>query len=103
MLEAGVVHVLQRRAGAGHGGPVWPGAVLGACGATAGTLGGYRARTYRVEPVAVAGEPETKEAMAPAWLEAGGVTLGGRSLAEVGLSLPVLRPEQALLLHVRGA
>ena len=60
-------------------------------------------RAYRVEPVAVAGEPETKQAMAPGWLEAGGVTLGGRSLAEVGLPLPVLRPEQALLLHVRGA
>jgi alpha-galactosidase len=60
-------------------------------------------RAYRVEPVAVAGEPETKQATAPAWLEAGGVTLGGRSLAEVGLPLPVLRPEQALLLHVRGA
>ena len=60
-------------------------------------------RAYRVEPVAVAGEPETKQAMAPAWLEAGGVTLGGRALAEVGLPLPVLRPEQALLLHVRGA
>jgi alpha-galactosidase len=53
--------------------------------------------------VAVAGEPETKQAIAPAWLEAGGVTLGGRSLAEVGLPVPVLRPEQALLLHVRGA
>ena len=60
-------------------------------------------RAYRVEPVAVAGEPETKQATGPAWLEAGGVTLGGRSLAEVGLPLPVLRPEQALLLHVRGA
>ena len=60
-------------------------------------------RAYRVEPVAVAGEPETKQAIAPAWLEAGGVTLGGRSLAEVGLPVPVLRPEQALLLHVQGA
>ena len=60
-------------------------------------------RAYRVEPVAVAGEPETKQAVAPAWLEAGGVTLGGRALAEVGLPLPVLRPEQALLLHVTSA
>ena len=60
-------------------------------------------RAYRVEPVAVAGEPETKQAVAPAWLEAGGVTLGGRALAEVGLPLPVLRPEQALLLHVTTA
>lgn len=38
---------------AGHGGPVWPGAVLGACGATAGTLGGYRARTGLVRSLAV--------------------------------------------------
>ena len=33
----------------------------------------------------------------------GRVTLGGRALAEVGLPLPVLRPEQALLLHLTGA
>jgi alpha-galactosidase len=57
-------------------------------------------RAYRVEPVPVAGEPETNQAAAPTWLEAGGVTLGGRALAEVGLPLPVLRPEQALLLHL---
>jgi alpha-galactosidase len=38
--------------------------------------------------------------VAPRWLKAGGVTLGGRALAEIGLPLPVLRPEQALLLHV---
>ncbi|HYN17781.1 MAG TPA: GH36 C-terminal domain-containing protein, partial [Actinomycetes bacterium] len=57
-------------------------------------------RAYRVEPVAPGGEPETKQALAPRWLEAGGVTLGGLALAEVGLPLPVLRPEQALLLHL---
>jgi alpha-galactosidase len=57
-------------------------------------------RAYRVEPVAVAGEPETTQAAAPPWYEAGGVTLDGPSLAEVGLPLPVLRPEQALLLHL---
>jgi alpha-galactosidase len=59
-------------------------------------------RAYRVAPVSVAGEPETKQAAAPPWL-AGGVTLGGRALAELGLPLPVLRPEQALLLHLTGA
>ena len=57
-------------------------------------------RTYRITPLAVAGEPQTKQAVAPRWTEAGGVTLGGRALAEVGLPLPVLRPEQALLLHL---
>jgi alpha-galactosidase len=60
-------------------------------------------RTYRVEPLPLAGAPETKQTVAPRWLEAGGVTLGGRALAEVGLPLPVLRPEQALLLHLTGA
>jgi alpha-galactosidase len=57
-------------------------------------------RTYRVTPLAVAGEPQTKQAVAPRWQEAGGATLDGRALAEVGLPLPVLRPEQALLLHL---
>jgi alpha-galactosidase len=60
-------------------------------------------RAYRVAPAPVAGEPETKQALAPAWLAAGGITLGGRALAEIGLPLPVLRPEQALLLHLTGA
>ena len=57
-------------------------------------------RAYRVEPLSLAGGPETKQAVAPRWLEAGGVTLEGRLLGEVGLPLPVLRPEQALLLHL---
>jgi len=55
---------------------------------------------YRVEPVPVAGEPETKQAVAPAWPAAGGATLSGRALGELGLPLPVLQPEQALLLHL---
>ena len=57
-------------------------------------------RAYRVAPLEVAGAPQTKQAVAPRWCAAGGVTLGGRALAEVGLPLPVLRPEQALLLHL---
>jgi alpha-galactosidase len=57
-------------------------------------------RAYRVAPLEVAGAPETTQAAAPPWLAAGEVTLGGRALAEVGLPLPVLRPEQALLLHL---
>jgi alpha-galactosidase len=60
-------------------------------------------RAYRVEPVPLAGAPETKHAVAPPWYEAGGVTLAGRALAEAGLPLPVLMPEQALLLHLTGA
>jgi alpha-galactosidase len=57
-------------------------------------------RAYRVTPLSVAGDPETKQAVAPRWHEAGGATLDGRSLGEVGLPMPVLRPEQALLLHL---
>jgi alpha-galactosidase len=59
-------------------------------------------RAYRVEPLRVAGEPQTTQAAAPPWYAAGWVTLDGRVLGEVGLPLPVLRPEQALLLHVRA-
>jgi alpha-galactosidase len=57
-------------------------------------------RVYRVAPLEVAGAPETRQAAAPPWLAAGEVTLAGRVLGEVGLPLPVLRPEQALLLHL---
>ena len=57
-------------------------------------------RAYRVAPLEVAGAPETRQAAAPPWLAAGEVTLAGRVLGEVGLPLPVLRPEQALLLHL---
>jgi alpha-galactosidase len=57
-------------------------------------------RAYRVAPLQVAGAPETNQAAAPPWYEAGEATLGGRVLGEVGLPLPVLRPEQALLLHL---
>jgi len=59
-------------------------------------------RAYRVTPLQVAGAPRTRQAVAPRWWAAGGVTLGGRALAEVGLPLPVLLPEQALLLHLTG-
>ncbi|MFL5882809.1 MAG: alpha-galactosidase, partial [Actinomycetota bacterium] len=57
-------------------------------------------RVYRVAPLEVAGAPETRQAAAPPWLAAGEVTLAGLVLGEVGLPLPVLRPEQALLLHL---
>ncbi|MBO1269769.1 alpha-galactosidase [Arthrobacter cavernae] len=67
-------------------------------------------RTYRVEAIMPTSEdlPVTVEGDAyspfvqitpPAWLD-GGLTATGRFLAEVGLPLPVLRPEHALLLKV---
>jgi alpha-galactosidase len=60
-------------------------------------------RAYRVAPLSVAGGPGTRQAVAPPWYAAGGVTLAGRVLGEVGLPLPVLLPEQALLLRLTGA
>jgi alpha-galactosidase len=59
-----------------------------------------RDRAYRVAPLAVAGAPETGHVTPPRWYDKGGVTLTGKALAEVGLQLPVLHPEQALLLHL---
>jgi alpha-galactosidase len=56
---------------------------------------------YLVEPLAVGGEPLLTHSAAPPWYAAGGVSLGGRALAEAGLELPVLAPEQALVLHLR--
>jgi alpha-galactosidase len=55
-------------------------------------------RTYRVEPVLLAGGPLTLHATEPPWMAAAGITLTGRALATAGLQMPVLAPEQALLL-----
>ncbi|HEX5994698.1 MAG TPA: alpha-galactosidase [Jiangellales bacterium] len=57
-------------------------------------------RDYRVTVVPLAGGPTTHEVRPPAWVAAGGITLRGRSLAVVGLQMPILVPEQALILHV---
>jgi alpha-galactosidase len=57
-------------------------------------------RAYRVEHVPIAGGPELRQAAPPGWMAAGGVTLTGRALAAAGLQMPVLLPEQALLLHL---
>jgi alpha-galactosidase len=57
-------------------------------------------RRYRVRPAYPAGEPETVQLRPPPWLAAGGISLPGRLLATVGLPMPVLLPEQALLLTV---
>ncbi|HEX5995234.1 MAG TPA: alpha-galactosidase, partial [Jiangellales bacterium] len=57
-------------------------------------------RDYRVTVVPLAGGPTTHEVRPPAWVAAGGITLPGRILAVVGLQMPILVPEQALILHV---
>jgi alpha-galactosidase len=57
-------------------------------------------RAYRVAPQELGGGPTVVSAQPPAWLAAGSVTLTGRALASAGLQLPMLAPEQALVLHL---
>ncbi|WP_297603190.1 alpha-galactosidase [Microcella sp.] len=56
-------------------------------------------RRYRIEPLTVGGAPRTVQDAPPAWLADGGITITGRLLAELGLPVPLLAPEQALLLR----
>jgi alpha-galactosidase len=60
-------------------------------------------RRYAVRPVAGVPEPATLQLTEPGWLADGGVTLGGAVLATVGLQLPALHPEQAVLLELTAA
>ncbi|ROS73337.1 alpha-galactosidase [Cellulomonas sp. PhB143] len=59
------------------------------------------ARTYRVERVDLAGEPVIVGDVPPPWWDERVVTLPGGLLGEVGLPLPGLAPEQAVLLRLR--
>lgn len=59
-------------------------------------------RSYAVAPVDTGGEPLTKQHQPPGWMAAGGFTASGRFLGEAGLQMPVLTPEQALVLHLRA-
>ena len=56
-------------------------------------------RTYRVSPVKLGEWPAFLQDAPPPWWAAGSVTLPGRVLASVGLPMPLLQPEQALVLH----
>lgn len=56
-------------------------------------------RRYRVEPLTVGGAPHAVQDAPPAWLADGGITITGRLLADLGLPVPLLAPEQALLLR----
>ena len=60
-------------------------------------------RAYRVRPVPLAGGPRLQQAAPPAWMDGDGPVLSGRALATAGLQMPVLMPEQALLLLVTAA
>ncbi|WP_201931044.1 alpha-galactosidase [Nocardioides donggukensis] len=57
-------------------------------------------RTYRVRPQPPGDSPRTMERATPPWLAAGEAILPGSALARVGLPLPILAPEQLLLLRV---
>ncbi len=58
-------------------------------------------RVYRAEPVSVGGAPRAMHAAPPGWLADGAVELSGRALEAAGLAMPVLAPEQALVLRLR--
>nr|WP_246376889.1 alpha-galactosidase [Conyzicola lurida] len=57
-------------------------------------------RLYRVTPVRLGAWPRVLQDVAPPWWEDGSVTLSGRVLATVGIPMPLLTPEQALVLEV---
>ena len=59
-------------------------------------------RRYRVTPLPVAGGHSGVQRSAPPWWDAGSVVLTGRALAVAGLRLPVLNPEQALLVELHA-
>jgi len=56
-------------------------------------------RRYRVTTVPLAGGPTAQEIAPPPWA-ADGIVLTGQVLMQVGLQMPVLHPEQALILHL---
>jgi alpha-galactosidase len=59
-------------------------------------------RSYRVEPLKLGAWPRTVQDAMPPWWERGGVTMSGRMLAAVGIPMPLLAPEQALVLRVEA-
>jgi hypothetical protein len=62
-----------------------------------------RASSYRVEVVDTGGPPFTKQNAAPGWWPAdggSGAVLPGSFLELIGLQMPVLGPEQAVVVHL---
>ncbi len=57
-------------------------------------------RRYTVRPAYPAGPPQPAGHAPPQWLAAGAIELPGRVLAAIGLPMPVLHPEEAILLEV---
>jgi alpha-galactosidase len=58
--------------------------------------------SYRVTVVDTGGDPFLKQNRPPAWMQEEDVVLPARFLGRVGLPMPVLGPEQALVLHLRA-
>lgn len=56
---------------------------------------------YTVTPLPLAGGPGVTHRQAPGWIDAGSITLSGHALQTIGLQLPILKPEEALLLELR--
>ncbi|WP_439591617.1 alpha-galactosidase [Microbacterium sp.] len=56
-------------------------------------------RTYRVAPVALAAEPRAVQDAPPPWYVAGEVSMAGAALAAMGLPLPLLAPQQTIVLE----
>ena len=59
-------------------------------------------RTYRARPIDIGAPVGMLQDAPPPWWQVGELTLPGRLLGEVGLTLPLLLPEQSLLLHVEA-
>jgi alpha-galactosidase len=57
-------------------------------------------RVYRVTPLRLGGEPRAVQDAPPPWYAAGHVDLPGGVLGDTGLPLPLLSPQQALVLEV---
>lgn len=56
-------------------------------------------RVYRIEPVALGAPAHVVQDAAPAWWQSGSIDITGRALAEFGVPVPLLAPEQAILLR----
>lgn len=56
-------------------------------------------RVYRLEPVQLGAPAHAVQDAPPAWWQAGSIEVTGRALAEFGVPVPLLAPEQAILLR----
>ncbi|RZT64096.1 alpha-galactosidase [Microcella alkaliphila] len=56
-------------------------------------------RVYRLEPVTIGAPAHAVQDAAPAWWHVGSIDITGRALAEFGVPVPLLAPEQAILLR----